>query len=373
MFEETKPSTQTIMGEKPLVYPPVVLAHIVDDLRDYFAPKIKGKDSVELHYSAQLNGHPHIGTLTSLATAFTVGEYIQKRFEKEAVLKFEALDNAPIGKFRFDDREYCRMHAHHLVDGVPLSKIYMDSFSKVMNYFSIRTGVKFETETYGVFQKNPFVRSKLLEIIERESEFIPFIAPSEGKLRIRFPCGSCNVMEKTSKDSKILDNSNPRDLLYQSNCSEHGDFQVRISENNDALIDFNTSLRNVIKEAKFIEDSKKSNTMNLMVDGGDWTGMAFQVMQSLGLMGYSISDLPLRIFSPIIEDWSGAKFSKSIYVKEGTYKHIPEEFLNYTKFKETFGDKGLDIILKESRSWVEEPKKLFRNYSTDYLRKVFNI
>jgi hypothetical protein len=361
------------MDEKPLVYPPVVLAHIVDNLADYFAPKIRDKDSVEIHYSAQLNGHPHMGTLTSLATAFTVGKYIAEIFGKEPVIKFEALDNAPVGKFSIDGREYCRMHAHHLVDGIPLSEIHMASFLRVMNYFSSSTDVKFEVETYRDFQKNPFVRSKLLEIIEREEEFVPFIAPSEGKLRIRFPCESCDVMEKTSKDSIILDGSNPRDLLYQSNCPEHGDYQVRVSADSDTLIDFNTSLRNVIKEAKFIEDARRSNAMSLMVDGGDWTGMAFQVMQSLGLMGYSISDLPLRVFSPIIEDWSSAKFSKSVYVKEGTYKHIPEEFLNYIKFRKTFGDRGLDIILEEAQRWVEDPKKLFRNYSTDYLRKVFNI
>ena len=64
--------------EKPLVYPPVVIAHIVNDLKDYFEPKIKGKSSVNIHYSAQLNGHPHMGTLTSLASAFAVGEYIQR-------------------------------------------------------------------------------------------------------------------------------------------------------------------------------------------------------------------------------------------------------------------------------------------------------
>ena len=66
--------------EKTIVYPPIVLAHIITALSDYFAPKIKNKESVDIHYSAQINGHPHMGTLTSLATAFTVGEYISKIF-----------------------------------------------------------------------------------------------------------------------------------------------------------------------------------------------------------------------------------------------------------------------------------------------------
>lgn len=359
--------------EKPLVYPPVVLAHIVNNIGDYIAPKISGKDFVDIHYSAQLNGYPHMGTLTSLATAFNIGEYILENFDKKSVIKFEALDNAPIEKFWIKDREYCKMHAHHRVNGIPVSEIYMDSFSEVMDYFSSKTGVKYEVETYQDFQKNAFVRNKLLEIIKREKEFVPFIAPSEGLLRIRFPCPDCYFMEKTSKDSVIIDNSNPLDVLYSSICPEHGSFEVRINQDNSSLVDFNTSLRNVIKESKFIEESRSCNSMNLMVDGGDWTGMAFQVIQSLGLLGYQIGDLPTRIFSPIIEDWSSAKFSKSIYIKEGTYKHVPEEFLSYENFKKSFGTNGLDIVLGESKSWVEEPKKLFRNYSVEYLRRVFKI
>jgi len=360
-------------SEKPLVYPPVVIAHIVNDLGDYFDPKIKGKSAVDIHYSAQLNGHPHMGTLTSLASAFAVGEYIQNRFNVPSTLKFEALENAPIEKNQMGDKEYCRMHSHHYVDGVPLSEIYMKSFREVFDYIKVNTGVNYETEHYEQFQKNPFVRKTLLEIISRENEFVPYIAPGEGLLRIRFPCKECHVMEKTAKDSRIVENHAPDYIIYQSECPEHGQFEIKVSQDDNNLIDFNTSIRNVIKEARFIEEARKNNAMNLMVDGGDWTGMAFQVMQSLGLLGYNIRDLPVRIFTPIIEDWSGAKFSKSVYVKEGTYKHIPLEFLDYRKFQETFGANGLETVLNESRKWVEDPKKLFRNYSIDYLRKVFNI
>lgn len=360
-------------SDKPLVYPPVVLAHIVDNLRDYFNPKIKGKSSTDIHYSAQLNGHPHMGTLTSLGTAFTLGEYIQREFDIPATINFEALENAPIEKNQIGDREYCRMHSHHYVDGIPLSEIHMNSFREVLDYFSRNTGVNYEIEYYEEFQRNPFVRKTLLEIISREKEFIPFIAPSERLLRIRFPCNTCHIMEKTSKDSLVVEDRAPEYVLYQSKCPYHGEFTIRVSSQDDNLIDFNTSIRNVIKEAKFIEDARKSNSMNLMVDGGDWNGMAFQVMQSLDLLGYRIRDLPVRIFTPIIEDWSSAKFSKSVYVKEGTYKHIPAEFLDYKRLQDTFGASGLEIVLEETRRWVKDPKKLFRNYSVDYLRKVFNI
>lgn len=359
--------------EKPLVYPPVVLAHIINDLKDYFEPKIKGKSSVHIHYSAQLNGHPHIGTLTSLASAFAVGEYIQRKFNVPSNIQFEALENAPIEKKQIGNRSYCKMHSHHYIDGIPISEIYMSSFKDVLNYLKSETGMDYNIEYYNQFQRNPFVRKTLLEIISREQEFIPFIAPSEKLLKIRFPCKECHVMEKSARDSYIIENHSPEYVIYQATCPEHGKFEINVSQNDEHLIDFNTSIRNVIKEAKFIEDARNANAMNLMVDGGDWTGMAFQVMQSLCLLGYHIEDLPVRLFTPIIEDWSGAKFSKSIYVKEGTYKHVPLEFLDYKKFQETFGTIGLETVLNEARTWVNDPKKLFRNYSVDYLRKVFNV
>lgn len=81
-------------SDKPLVYPPVVLAHIANTLRDYLDPKIRNKSSVDIHYSAQLNGHPHMGTLTSLGSAFAIGEYIRNVFSKPSTIKFEALENA---------------------------------------------------------------------------------------------------------------------------------------------------------------------------------------------------------------------------------------------------------------------------------------
>lgn len=356
----------------PIIYPPVVLAHIVKNMEDYFAPKLQKRNSAEIHFSAQLNSYPHLGTLTSLSTAFAVGEYIFKTFKKPVLIKFEALDNAPTDKIKIGDKEYCKMHCHSLKNNIKKSEIYMDSFLEIFDYFSKETEVNYAIEYYSEFQKNPFVRKKLLEIINREDEFLPFISPSEKRLRIRFPCPKCDLMEKTAFNSKITKRNSIYNLTYSSSCPKHGKYNVRITPTNGSLVDFNTPLRNVIKEAKFIEEAKKRNCANIMVDGGDWTFMAFQIIPSLGLMNYKIEDLPLRVFSPIIEDWSGAKFSKSIYVKEGTYSGIQEEFLNYTKFQKTFGKFGMGVILNESRDWMNDPKKLLRNYSVEYFRKVFN-
>lgn len=66
-----------------------------------------------------------------------------------------------------------------------------------------------------------------------------------------------------------------------------------------------------------------------MVDGSDWVGIGELMNHVLGLWGYNAKDLPTRIFTPLIEDWSGAKFSKSVYVKEGTYDYLPSYLRTY--------------------------------------------
>jgi len=362
-----------MINQRHLVYPPVVLAHIVESLGDMFSPKARGKSSIQLHYSAQLNGNPHMGTITSLASAFAIGEYLSDAYDKPSSLLFEALENAPTDQKQIGDKTYCRMHCDSVQDGRPKSEIFMDSFRVLLEYFSRETAVPYEVLYYKPFQEEEFVRRTLLDIIDRQDEFIPFIAPSEKYLRIRFPCPNCRYMEKTSKDSKIVRRSGKHDLTFESICPTDGGFEVRVTPGNKSFIDFNTSIRNVIKEARFIEDAKRDNALNLMVDGGDWVGMAYQVASSLDLLGYRFREMPSRIFTPIIEDWSGAKFSKSIYVKEGTYGDVPEEFVNFTLLQERFGDRGLELSLNEAREWAKEPRKLFRNYSVEYLREVFKV
>ena len=111
-----------------------------------------------------------------------------------------------------------------------------------------------------------------------------------------------------------------------------------------------------------------------MVDGGDWVAMVeFVVSEGLARLGYSYKDRPVRVFTPIIEDWSGAKLSKSVYVEKGKYEYLPDGFLNFVRFKEQFGEEGIEKLWNEVCSWVEEPKKLLRNYTAEYFLQLLRI
>jgi hypothetical protein len=74
----------------------------------------------------------------------------------------------------------------------------------------------------------------------------------------------------------------------------------------------------------------------------------------------------------MIEDWSGAKFSKSVYIKAGTYDRLPQEFVSLDNFMDEFGKQGFQKLWTHVSSWVTDPKKFYRNYSLDYLKAVFD-
>jgi|GEM_PF-574662 len=385
-IEKIKDATKTIYSEKghpdtllrkdlktkkPLVYPPVVIAHITNDITDLFLSKIKSKQSIQVHYSAQMNSHPHLGSILSLMTAFAVTEKLSNRFEIPAKIKFEVLENAPKEQKIINGLIYTKMHCNTYIDKMPLSSIYLKSFKELLDMLKLKTGIEYELLYYKQFQEIPFVRKTLIEMINREKEFAPIVAPSEGHLRVRIPCPKCKFSEKSGVKTKIKTKGKHK-LILSSDCPNHGTFEIELKENNKDFIDMNTPIRNVIKEAMFIENAKTEKALNLMVDGGDWIHMTeFVVSEGLSLLGYNYADRPTRLFTPIIEDWSGAKFSKSVYTQKGTYD-LPEGFLNFIEFKKKYGSEGLEKLWEEAKNWIQDPKKLFRNYSAEYLMYVLD-
>lgn len=127
-----------------------------------------------------------------------------------------------------------------------------------------------------------------------------------------------------------------------------------------------------LSEGEFLGELSRNE---IMVDGADWVGMSQQLPPCLGILGYSINELPIRFFSPLIEDWAGSKFSKPAYVKSGAYEGIHPALCDYEEFKKSFDEGGLDLVWNETLEWVLDSKKFFRNYPVDYFtqgRKPFS-
>ena len=139
-------------------------------------------------------------------------------------------------------------------------------------------------------------------------------------------------------------------------------------------LEYNTPLRNLIRGLVYLIDNDDPNTefQWLRITGSDYAGFYQEQLlyKTTDLVGYSVSNLPIILYAPLVTDWSGAKLSKSLYVKEGAYKYLPSYMINYDNLRKEKGTDGLDRIYYEVHSWLEEPYKLFRNYSIYYFMEV---
>ncbi len=234
--------------DRPVVYPPVVIAHITSDITDLFVSRLQDKKEIQMHYSAQMNSHPHMGTVMSLMVGFSVGQRLQERFGLPTSLKFEVLENVPGEQKKIEGITYAKMRCDTIVNGEPETEIYLKSFKDMLDRLRDYSKVDYNLLYYKEFQEISFVRKMLLEIIRREKEFIPIIAPSEDHLRVRFSCPECKWQEKEGKTTALKNIGNDGSLTLSSKCFEHGEHQVTLAPNNKDFVDINTPLRNVIKE-----------------------------------------------------------------------------------------------------------------------------
>lgn len=107
--------------------------------------------------------------------------------------------------------------------------------------------------------------------------------------------------------------------------------------------------------------------------GSDYAGFYQEELlyRASSILGYPSHKLPMIFYAPLITDWSGAKLSKSSYVKEGAYSDLPNEFISYEFLKKKYDFKGLDIIYNIVSTWVDNPYMLFRHYSIYYFIEEF--
>lgn len=335
----------------PVLYPPTLIGHITNDIGDLYASRIKKAKKIEVHFGIQLNGEPHLGTGLTVILAYAIAEHLSKKFNKPAVIKFGALENGPGQKLKHDGITYQRMLSQVANEkGIPKSEAYLSIFEKLLQKITKETRIPYQIENYTALQQHPIARATLLQILDQEPIMIQLLNPSDDRLRIRFPCPKCGLADKHAKRLKLIRYTKGKEARYVSYCPHHGEYETTITANNEDFVDVNTLVRNVMKEAKIIYESEKQKTFPLVVKGTDWMHSAILVSNALEHLGYPYYRRPERIYTPMIEDWSGAKLSKSLYVGEKTYKNLPPEFVLLANFERKFGQKGLRALLSEARS-----------------------
>jgi len=356
---------------KQILYPPVVAAHISRDLGDLVAPHIRDHQEIEVYFSFQPNSRPHLGTLTTISSAFALAYHLKARFGLDSKVTFEALDNAPVMKREVNGFTYFKPMCFIDAGEGTLAEQNLESFDHFMKGIQQRSNVPYSIKRYSEMQKSPEYRGKLLDILDHEGELSTFLNPIEKSIKLRPICPSCSYGEKSGKLTQIIRKG--KGLELGNDCFDHGNYTVDIGFDGKNFVDLNTPVRSVIRKVLLMDESKKGNSLKIMVDGSDWIGMSQQLLPCLGILGYSIQDLPVRFFNPLIEDWAGSKFSKSAYVKSGTYEGIHPALCDYREFKNSLGKEGLDLIWDETLEWVLDSKKFFRNYTIDYFTQRWNL
>jgi hypothetical protein len=120
---------------------------------------------------------------------------------------------------------------------------------------------------------------------------------------------------------------------------------------------------------------------HIRVTGADYAGTYQEALLYRPLAEWSASTVasvrgrtPHILYAPLVVDWSGAKLSKSLYVRAGGYAGMRmlgmEGLLSYRVLRGTVGEVGLRRVWEEVGRWVADPRRVFRCFSVVNLRRV---
>ena len=327
-----------------------------DDFLKYLHGQLR-KKKVKISIGAQPNSSPHIGTLVVFSLAFALGKVLKEYdSELDVTVVFEMVDTAPGKTEVIDGKKY----QINLKESGILDK-YIDQYYEILKYLSEFSGIPYEVRKQEEFNKHTAIPNIIKNIMDNEEELSKILDPQNNIIRIRSACPVCGLTDKHGIDNKFIG-----DKLICT-CPLHGDFTVDIKDETEKL-EYNTPLRNLIRAILYSIDNidNEIDYEWLRITGSDYAGFYQEQLlyKAADLIGYTVSKLPIILYAPLITDWSGAKLSKSLEYE--MYDGLPDFIINYENLKKEKGKKGLEKIFNEVLSWVENPYKLFRNYSIYY-------
>lgn len=320
------------------------------------------KNKVKISIGAQPNSIPHFGTLVVFNTAFSLAKVLQKKFsELSCSILFEMVDTAPATVETINSIEYQKSLK---CDGLTFLPTYKDLLKNLSKYHDI----SFEIRGQADFNSSSSALDIINNVIMNHEKIDKFLAPDTQNLRIRIACPECGRSDKKAKNLRIQ-----KHTLF-SVCPFHGEFSVDYLIN-PQLLEYNTPLRNLIRQLLYMQESVDSTIDYcwIRLTGSDYAGFYQEqtLYKAAAALGYSIEQLPVIVYAPLVTDWSGAKLSKSLYVKKNAYRDLPTYLLDYNSLIEIFGLEGLYFLAQITDDWINNPYKLFRSYSVDYFKYMF--
>lgn len=369
------------MMTQPNTFARVGMSHVTQTLGQPYEARMASLSRINLNTSSQPNANPHFGTLTTLMCAAAVAEELGSHFGVPTQITFDQLENAPDRKVSGiqtrsvggQEVEYQISLEDALVDGESMVDKNMATFKMLFSFFESETGIPFTIRSYRECQAHPEFRRALLQVFNDLEHFGPIVSPSGEPIRLRFPCPTCRWVDKASVFTRVVSVS-AEEVVFEAFCPDHGPHRSVLAVDSEDYFDTNTPLRDISKVPGLIEDARKTDSMPVMVDGRDWSGRWDRTIHIPGveMLGYRGSELPARIYTPVVTDTFGAKLSKSLYVGN-MYAEMPPGFADFADFMEIYRDEGLRLLWEHVRQWSKDPAYMDRDsYSITYFMALLS-
>lgn len=322
------------------------------------------KNRIILQIGSQPNSSPHIGTIITFSVAFFLAAQLRQEHNRNVLISLDVVDTAPSEQLTIQGIRYQRSQRFTN----EMDK-YMVDFIQILDALKDRTGVEYRIRNQAEFLGDPYMPAALEQIIRDRGMLGPSFSPNTGKLAIRAacPCVGCGLADKDGIQNQYSD-AVDKESAIEFQCPEHGSYTLNLSDpHHIQKLEFNTPLRNILRAKVFAHDPDSSW---IRVTGADYAGY----YQEQLLWRHITPKEALQIFySPLVIDWSGAKLSKSLYVRSGAYQYLKDENMDYLVSYKVFKEQGKDlaVIFDEVRNWITHPYRLFRSYSIAYIDSLF--
>lgn len=334
-----------------------------NDFIKYIHSKLK-KKKIKISIGAQPNSSPHLGTISVISLAFKLAKKLMEEFNDiTCSVLFEVVDTAPSEQVIINDIVYQKS----LKNTGKLTE-FMPQFIGILEFLKTKTQIEYEIRYQSEFNSQKYIKPIIRQVIEQREKIVKYLDPEYEKLKIRVSCPKCGLTDKNSINNTYTGNK----IIFE--CPKDGKFEVDINKNTE-LLEYNTPLRNLIRGMVYgnINVSNEYDYEVIRVTGSDYAGFYQEELlyKVAGILNYKVQNLPIIVYTPLITDWSGAKLSKSLYVRQNAYEYLPKYLINYENLINEKGKEGINKMYSIVSEWIDEPYKLFRDYSIYYFMKRF--
>ncbi|KAK4114727.1 hypothetical protein N656DRAFT_749284 [Canariomyces notabilis] len=350
---------------------PILLELVSDELlsRD---PDLTGKPPINvptrpiiIHAGAQPNNSPHCGTLVVFCYAFAFARAVRDRLQAQTAgthldpppvsVEITFVDTAPVDGEGLEINGIQYQKSYRDVPGA--LETYMGDYQEVLSLLSTWSSIPFTTTFQSHFFSHPSMPSILRYVTTHHLTLGRQLSPKHGKLALRAACpvAGCSLAEKHGRLNTYHPSSSTDTERITLHCPRHGPHTIRLTNPREvARLEANAPTRNLLRSMSQLLDTRAHH---VRVTGADYAGTYQEAL----------------LLRPLA---AGAKLSKSLYVREGGYDMMKvfgtDGLCSYRVLKERVGGgaEGLRRVWKEMGRWMEDPKRLSRAWSVEYLAGV---